>query len=486
MSDTPDSSSENAILIVDDDPDFMNGVRRSLRASGIGPVTMLQESSRLLEALAAGNYRVLLLDWVMPDPSGSDLLPEVLRLYPEVQVVILSGVRDLDNVVSCIKQGAYDYVTKPADMNRLASVVQGALKARELATRTRKLTGYLLGEPLDHPENFSDIVTCNDKMMAVFKVVEAVADSRQPVLITGETGVGKELIATALHRSSNLRGRLVTVNAAGIDDFMFSDTLFGHKRGAYTGATEGREGLIESARGGTLFLDEIGDLSRESQVKLLRLLQQGEYYRLGSDVLLKSDVRIIAASNADLPMLMKEGGFRRDLYFRLNIHSICIPPLRERRSDIIPLAEHFVTMTARELRRPVQRLSKELCQALLGYSFPGNVRELFNMACNAVTGSHAAELQPSDFTGLAPGKGIPGELIRRVGGSQFVLNGVFRDFPTVEEVQELLMHEAVYYADGNRSLAAKMLGLSRPTLVKWLERAGYGGNNHEDNGAGAP
>ena len=200
MSQSKQNEAEHSILIVDDDAAFLDGARRALLANGIGNVTTLQESGQVFRALASGTHTVLLLDWVMPDPSGAALLPEIVRQYPNIPVIIMTGVRDLENVVSCVKQGAYDYITKPLDTTRLVSIVQNAVTSSELVVRNRKLTGYLLGEPLSNPENFGQIITCNDRMLSIFKVIETLASSRQPVLITGETGVGKELIAHAIHR----------------------------------------------------------------------------------------------------------------------------------------------------------------------------------------------------------------------------------------------------------------------------------------------
>lgn len=480
MSQSKLNEAEHSILIVDDDAAFLDGARRALLAHGIGNVTTLQESAHIFRTLASGTHTVLLLDWVMPDPSGADLLPEIVRQYPNIPVIIMTGVRDLENVVSCIKQGAYDYITKPLDTTRLVSIVQNAVKSSELIVRNRKLTGYLLGEPLGNPENFNEIITCNDRMTSIFKVIETLASSRQPVLITGETGVGKELIAQAIHRCSGLNGRIVTVNAAGLDDTMLADTLFGHKKGAYTGATESREGLIEQAKGGTLFLDEIGDLSNASQIKLLRLLQQNEYYRLGSDVLHKSDARIIAASNGNFQSLLSSGAFRSDLYYRMSAHTLHIPPLRERREDIIPLVEHFVEMAAQSMLRTLPCLSNELRHALISYDFPGNVREMINMVHNAVTYNRTDTLILEDFPGLVPGMTTPRDIIRKIGNNQFALHGIFHDFPTIDEVEELLVEEAISLSHGNRSIAAKMLGLSRPTLQKRLERVAE--KNYDDGG----
>jgi len=461
---------EHSILIVDDDAAFLDGTRRALLANNISNITTLQDSTLVLPFLAKNTYTVIILDWVMPNISGADLLPELTRQYPHIPVIIITGVSDLENVVSCIKQGAYDYVTKPLDTTKLVSVVQNACKSSELVTQNRQLTGYLLGEPLSTPEFFSDFITCSERMQSIFKVIETLAGSKQSVLITGETGVGKEMIANAIHRCSGLKGKMITVNVAGLDDAMLADTLFGHKKGAYTGANESREGLIEQAKGGTLFLDEIGDLSNASQIKLLRLLQQNEYYRLGSDVLHKSDARIVAASNANFKQLLSAGKFRSDLYYRISAQTLYIPPLRERREDILPLVEHFVEQTAAELCISPPELSREIRQALISYDFPGNVREMINKIQNAVMYNRTGMLTLEDFPGISPGELHPGQIIRRIGTNQFSLNGIFHSFPTVDEVETIMVSEAMALAEGNRSMAAKMLGISRPTLQKRIEQ----------------
>jgi DNA-binding NtrC family response regulator len=462
---------EHSILLVDDDAEFLDGARRALLAHDISNVTTLQGGYKVLQALATGAHNVLLLDWVMPDLSGADLLPEVIRQFPNIPVIIITGVSDLDNVVSCIKQGAYDYITKPIDSTRLVSIVQNAVKSSELVVRNRKLTGYLLGEPLSEPENFRDIITSSDRMMSIFKVIETLSSSRQPVLITGETGVGKELIAEAIHKSSGLKGRMVTVNAAGLDDTMLADTLFGHKKGAFTGATDSRDGLIEQAKGGTLFLDEIGDLCSASQIKLLRLLEQNEYYRVGSDYLHKSDARIITASNASFPTLLASGAFRSDLFYRISVHALHIPPLRERPEDIVPLVQHCVKMSAKSMKIPPPVLSKDLFQALKSYDFPGNVREMINMVHNAVAQNRSRTLEINNFPKLATNPVPRREIVRKVGDTQFALHATFPDFPTINDVEALLVDDAITLSQGNRSAAAKMLGVSRPTLQKKLEQA---------------
>lgn len=450
------------VLLIDDDQEFLEEARRALRSHDIA-ADLLQDSSRALQTLAAKEYAVVCLDWVMPGQSGADLLPDIVRYHPGIPVIIMSGVSDLENVVNCIKQGAYDYITKPLDASRLVSVVQKAFTAGELANQNRKLTGYLMGEPLANPDCFSEIITRNERMQGIFKIIEALSPSKQPMLITGETGVGKELIARAIHKASGLSGKLVTLNAAGMGEAMLEDTLFGHKRGAFTSATEGREGLIEQAKGGTLFLDEIGDLSKASQVKLLRLIQQNEYYRLGSDILLKSNARIITASNVDFKALLASGAFREDLYHRISAHNLHIPPLRERCEDILPLAKHFITITARTLKMLPPLLSAEVRQALASYHFPGNIRQLMNMVNDAVANNRSGTLEMPDFPRLPPACNNI-SLVSRTSGNQFVLYGIFPEFPTMEEVERLLVKEALREAGGRRKGAAELLQVSRPTI----------------------
>lgn len=469
MTEPEQQHDSQCVLLIDDDADFLAEAQRALKSHAIVSET-LQDSSQALQVLSQGKHSVVCLDWVMPELSGAELLTEIIRLYPHLPVIILTGVSDLGNVVTCIKQGAYDYITKPLDAAKLVSVVQKAFIAGELASQNRKLTGYLQGEPLVNPEFFSDIVTCSERMLAIFKIIEASRASRQPVLITGETGVGKELVAKAIHRASGLKGLMVTVNVASLDDTMLSDTLFGHKKGAYTGATENRMGLIEQAKGGTLFLDEIGDLSPASQVRLLRLIQQNEYYRLGSDVLHKSDARIITASNAHFERLLSSGTFRRDLYYRVSSLHLHIPPLRERREDILPLVRHYIEQFCSHMHRPIPRLSGEVRQALLNYDFPGNVRELVNRVSIALTYARTNLLMLEDFHELKPGGKRPGTLLRRVGSQQFILHGVFPEFPTLDEVEQFLVEEAIAESNGHRGIAAELLGVSRPTLQKRLAR----------------
>jgi DNA-binding NtrC family response regulator len=302
-------------------------------------------------------------------------------------------------------------------------------------------------------------------MRSIFRYLEVIAPTKQPVLITGETGAGKELIAHALHSASKRGGSFVTVNVAGLDDIMFSDTLFGHSRGSFTGAERTRNGLIETAANGTLFLDEIGDLSIASQVKLLRLLQESEYYQLGSDRMITSTARIIVATNCDLEKSLARGAFRDDLYYRLCSHHIHLPSLRERKSDIPLLVDYFSREAAEEMSRPLPQPSADTIEALLQHKFPGNIRELKGMISNAVATSPPGtlvipKLMPSNVTVPKDLAGIDFSLLPQPSGRM----------PTLKEAEEHLIKEAIRVSAGNQRKAAFMLGISRQALNKRLLR----------------
>ena len=463
---------ERTILVVDDDADFLNEVRLMLVSNDVRDIITLNTSSDLLKNLERGGVGVLLMDWIMPVMTGADLLPVIVQRYPHIPVIIMTAVSDLQTVVGCIKQGAFDYITKPIDANRLLSSLNKAFQISELANQNRRLKEYLMGDSLCRPEIFDTILTINPRMQAIFKIIETMRESYNPVLITGETGVGKELIARAIHRASGLQGAFVPLNVAGLDEMMFDDTLFGHKKGAFTNANETREGLIAKAQGGTLFLDEVGDMGHESQVKLLRLLQEREYYRLGSDALIKSDARIIAASNRNFDALLDEGRFRRDLYHRLCSHHIHIPPLRERREDIPLLLDHFLQKSSKDCGRPVPVITPEARRALEEYHYPGNVRELMNLVHHAVTSHEEASLTLNDFQGLDPTASLSQGNLRVFRDQDFRLHANYREFPSISTVEQMLIDEAMRITEGNKALASELLGISRPTLNKKLAGRG--------------
>lgn len=319
-----------------------------------------------------------------------------------------------------------------------------------------------------HVAKQAGIITENTEMLTILDYIASIQQSTQPILITGETGVGKELIAKSVHISSQVRGRMVTVNAAGLDDNVFSDTLFGHAKGAFTGADRPRSGLIEKANWGSLFLDEIGDLSAASQIKLLRLLQEGEYMPLGQDEPKSSNARIITATNVDLWKLQREGKFRKDLNFRLRTHHVNIPPLRNRLDDLPFLVDHFLVKSAAALKKKKPTTPKELVPLLSTYSFPGNIRELEAMIFDAVSRHNTKILSLSPLKAHIE-KSQKDKFENREADPDGPLVSFTHDLPTIKQATEMLVEEALKRAKGNQTIAAKMLGISRQALGKRLK-----------------
>lgn len=459
---------KHTILVMDDDKGFLDGMRRLLLSHDYMDVETIDTNEGLLDLLEQKEFAVFLMDWVMPGLDSNMLLASVIERYPDMPVIIITGINDTRHVVNCIKQGAFDYMTKSTDSNLMMASIDKACQFNEITRQNRQLKRFLLGESLLMPEIFSGICTANPHMQALFKIIETMSISNQPVMVTGETGVGKELIAQAIHRASGANGDFVALNVAGLDDRMFADTLFGHKRGAFTGAHDSRNGLIAKAQGGTLFLDEIGDLGNDSQVKLLRLLQEREYYRLGSDALMKSDARIITASNADFTVLLNQGRFRRDLYHRLRSHHIHIPPLRERKEDIPLLIDHYLRTAASSLGRAVPAIPADVRDALEKHQYPGNVRELVNLIHNAVACNDSSTLSFRDFPGLASPAAQISEEFRIIQGQQFQMHVTFPQFPSLATVEKHLIDEALRLSSGNKSIAADLLGIARSTLHRKL------------------
>jgi DNA-binding NtrC family response regulator len=341
------------------------------------------------------------------------------------------------------------------------------LRAELLTLKERLLT-----DAPHQPEAFAEIVTQHPSLFAIFRYLEAIAGSPQPVLITGETGTGKELMARALHRLSGRPGELVAVNLASLDDTMFSDTLFGHTRGAFTGADRPREGLIASAAAGTIFLDEIGDLAPASQVKLLRLLQDGSFYQLGADRPRRSQARVLVATNTDVVQAVGAGRFRKDLYYRLRTHHVHLPPLRQRKGDIPLLVDRFVEKAAGQLGKKVPAVPVALHQLLKTYSFPGNVRELQALVFDGVARHQGVTLSMASFKEAISGEPQSTLTTEQAEGAQATqLASLFPDrLPTLREAEDHLITEALLRADGNQTVAAGLLGLSRQALNKRLSR----------------
>lgn len=458
------------VLLIDDDPVVLEIHIASLESEGVRNILTLTDSRKTLQFLEENPVSIILLDLMMPHVTGLELLPLLVKEFPHIPVIVMTSHDDIETAVSCIKAGAIDFLTKPLEIERLLLSVENALRVNELSLENRSLREYLLNDCLEHPAAFDAIITTSKKMRAIFKYIEVIAKSNQPILVTGETGVGKELIAKAIGALSGRKGAFVTVNAAGLDDNMFSDTLFGHKKGAFTGADQARDGLISSASEGTLFLDEIGDLNETSQIKLLRLIQEQEFYPVGSDVLKKTDARLIVATNHDLSNLITANKFRKDLYYRLCAHHIQIPPLRERREDIPPLLDHFLDKASIALNKPKPVLSREVTALLSTYHFEGNVRELSAMVFDAVARHNSGLLTLDCFVGLAGIEdGLPlAELLLPSKTVDDVLYGFFGRFPTLKEMEDYLTASAMNLTSGNQRSAALLLGIARQTLSKRL------------------
>ncbi|MDZ7372259.1 MAG: sigma-54 dependent transcriptional regulator [candidate division KSB1 bacterium] len=461
---------EMPILLIDDEPDFLTSVEMTLAAQGLTNVVSISDSRQVEPFLAENDVSVIALDMNMPHVPGRVLLPKIIRDYPEIPVIIITAVNDVETAVSSMKAGAFDYLLKPVDEARLTSAIRRALEISQMRAENIRLKEYLLSRKLKHPEAFSAIITASPAMHAIFQYAEAIARTSLPVLITGETGTGKELMARAIHVLSGRRGEFVAENVAGLDDNLFSDTLFGHKKGAFTGADRDRIGLIERAAGGTLFLDEIGDLSIESQVKLLRLLQEKQYYPLGSDMPKMSDARIVVATLQNIEELAKKDLFRKDLFYRLQSHHIHLPPLRERKEDIPLLLDFFLDKAAKELGVKKPNYPRELLILLRNYPFPGNIRELEGMVFDAVSRHQGGVLSTESFREKIEGRLSAGaaELFEEEGAAVPVSFG--HPLPTLREVENALIAEALRRAEGNQSIAAGLLGLSRRALNNRLQR----------------
>lgn len=457
------------VIIVDDERQALMSYETVLQYDGINHIIPCLDGSRLPSFLAQYGAEMILLDLLMPGVSGEELLPQIIRDHPHIPIIVVTGVDDVDTAVRCMKLGAFDYLVKPIDDERLVTTVNRAIAFQELERENKMLRESLFSQRLSNPEAFSHIITQDETMRSVFLYAEAVAKTQKPILITGETGVGKDLLAQAIHRLSSSSGPFLAANVAGLDDSVFSDTLFGHTRGAFTGADRSRKGIVESARGGTLLLDEIGDISGVSQVKLLRLIQENEYLPIGEDNPRHADVRIIATTNQDIHSLQQQGRYRKDLYYRLRTHHVTIPPLRERRKDLRLLVGHFLEKAAQSLGKPIPTPPPELFDLLGTYSFPGNVRELESLIFDAVSRHRGRMLSMKSFASqivpLPSSFEDPEELPEQEEAVSFS-----ERLPTIRMTTQLLIKEALDRSNGNISIAARLLGISHQALRRRLRR----------------
>ncbi len=464
------------ILILDDDKAVLNCFVVLLTQTRRFEVRDLSDSTKAFEIIASGGFDLLLLDMDMPVVTGMDVLRHVRQHHPDLAVVVITGVGDVELAVEAMKLGAVDYLCKPVDSGRLVDCIDRALARsrmrEELAARRARAGEGGLGPR----EALEPIVTQDKALLHSLAETEQIARSDNNVLVCGESGTGKELVARAIHQMCRRADKpFIAVNAAAFAAALFDSQFFGHERGAFTGADSAKQGIFEVADGGTLFLDEIGEMEPPVQSKLLRVLQSGEYFRLGSTAQRGADVRIISATNKDLDVEIDEGRFRRDLYYRLNTSSIFLPPLRERRGDVELLSYHFLEKHSRANGREIRSIAEPVMRMLEEYEFPGNVRELENVIAGAVV------LETTDVLGMpampaylrraaiARGPRIPHEVRKALADVE------------AEHIRAVMRH-----TNGNRSAAARILGISRMGLLAKLKRLGFEDGSSERGTAAHP
>jgi len=462
-----------SVLLVDDEAPWLLSLSMILESQcGITNILQCQDSRLVMQFIEQHNVGVILLDLTMPFVSGDELLQKINEHYPDIKIIVVTALNQVEVAVDCMRKGAFDFFVKTTPEEHLITAVRHAIHLLELQHAQSEIEKRLLSDVLEYPELFSAFVTVNKKMFSIFQYAEAVAKSKHPLLIMGESGVGKELIARAVHSVGRKNSPLISINLAGVDDTVFSDTLFGHVRGAFTGAEEIRSGLLEEAADGTLFLDEIGDLPPTSQIKLLRLLQENEYYPVGGDKPKQSRARIISATNYDLHKKVEKGEFRRDLFYRLKTHCVHIPPLRERKEDIPYLLDVFLEEAAKEFGKKKPTVPKELSILLSNYHFPGNVRELRAMVFDAVSTHRSKMLSMESFIvamGLTRKEDLPA--LSAADSDDSAEKNVFSAvevLPSLRNVEKLLIEEAMRRAGGVQGIAARLLGVSSPALSKRL------------------
>lgn len=458
------------ILLVDDASEVLSLLKSFLLNEGFSNVITCDDSQRALEQFKGEEFGLTVIDLNMPGLSGRELLKSFSASKPHVPVIVVTADSQIETAIDCMKNGAVDYLTKPISIKRFIVSVIRALELRTLDEELKLLEGSSDWESAIHASLFPAIITRDSAMLSLLRYVDVVAKSRQPVLITGETGVGKELVAQAVHTLSGCTGAFVTINIAGLDDQMFSDTLFGHRRGAFTGALNDRDGLIMKAANGTIFLDEIGEMNELSQIKLLRLLQENEYYQLGSDKPLRSSARLVVATNRNLWQRMNADQFRKDLYYRLCTHQVMVPPLRKRKGDIPLLLEHYIEKSAKELGKVKPSYRRELVDFLVTYTFPGNIRELQSLIHDSVNRATTPWLSMSLLKEVIAHGRDPeeSEQIEITPGSDSI---TFPSFPTLKYAESYLINRALELAGNNQGTAARMLGITRQALNNRMSRA---------------
>ncbi len=441
--------SKPTVLIVDDEKSARDGLVRALRRDY--QVYGAENGSAALELLAARNVDVLLSDVRMPGMDGISLMRRALANHPELTVIILTAYGDVDMAVEAMKHGATDFMTKPINLDKLELVLDRVLKAKKI-----ELENEQLKVQLDSKYGLENIIGCSPAMQKVFDTIRQVANSRATVLIQGESGTGKELVAKAIHQlSPRHKGPFVAVHCAALSQNLLESELFGHEKGAFTGAMERRIGRFEKGDGGSLFLDEISEIDANVQVKILRALEERQIERVGGDTPVDVDTRLIAATNRDLKAMVDEGDFREDLFYRLYVVVITLPPLRARQDDILLLLNHYLAVFNEENGKQIEGFTPAAYELLAAYDWPGNIRELRNLVERMVVLSRSNVIDTSD---------IPPLVRDKAGGGAVSLDAEL----TVDEMEKRMIIQALEKTGGNRTKAAEKLGISRRTLHRKL------------------
>ena len=442
------------VMVVDDEKNIRAGLGKAIELDGHN-VILAEDGQQALGFLENEEIDLIIADLKMPRLSGEELLRRVVESYPTLPVIILTGHGTIETAVQAMRDGAYDFLTKPVNLDRLSLLVKRALSTRELALQHRALQ-----EELDQRRQFSNIIGKSAEMKRIFDVVRQVAPTRASVLITGDSGVGKELVADAIHNMSNRKDKpFVKVHCAALSESLLESELFGHEKGAFTGAVARKRGRFELAHLGSIFLDEIGEIAPSVQIKILRVLQEKTFERVGGEQTLEVDVRIISATNKDLKREIDRGTFREDLYYRLNVVNIHIPPLLERKEDIPILTSAFIKEFATENAKPVEGIDSKARSLLYNYSWPGNVRELRNSIESAVVMTKGPVITPDD---LPPSISADSE-------SNYVR---VRLGATIAEAEKKLIRANLAANNGNKSRTAEVLGIGRKTLHRKLAEHG--------------
>jgi two-component system response regulator AtoC len=448
------------ILVIDDDDSGREALSMLLRSVGY-EITSAATGESALDLIDREQYQVIVSDLFLPDKSGLDILQEVQRVAPATEVIVVTGHASAQTAVRAMKEGAFDYITKPIDFDELKIVVSKALEKQKLLSENIYLRRQLQGR-----FEFNNIIGSSPAMNLVFERMSRIVKTDSTVLVTGESGTGKELVARALHYNGTRRERpFVAVNCSAIPEALLESELFGHVRGAFTGAIKDKPGKFEAANHGTIFLDEIGTLPLHLQAKILRVLQEQEVERVGSNKPVKLHVRVISATNADLEEMVKGGTFREDLYYRLNVIPLHLPPLRERQQDIMYLTAFFLEKQCRLMGRLPCTISKQALEALEQYSWPGNVRELENLIERMIALTDANIITLDDVPAKIMGDKPVGEAL-----SAKMPSGGVNLVETISRIEQSLISQALESAGGVKAQAAALLGINRTTLVEKIKR----------------